>query len=512
MNFWTKIANLGVNEKMPVYKQKSTMFFNVSMRAGVLLMLIIAGTMALVDMHYVAIGIILGIPVAAFSLLLNLKGRVELSILITSIFYPLYFIFISVFSKINGEGATFIFYLTPRIGILLLSIASFAVIGFYDIKKSAIAIVFAVASLLLFDYAHKLFNVEMKADSKMTESLVFLRYVFTALYLYFIMIIYSLQKINTQYEDVIKKQNKILSVKNTEINNQKQEIEAQRDEIEAQRDEVKAQRDEVIEQKNKIELQKKEITDSIFYAQRIQQAVLPLESEFDEAFSDHFLFFKPRDIVSGDFYWIKKIDNYIITAVADCTGHGVPGAFMSMLGISYLNEIVTSETFVDAGTTLNLMREKVKKSLRQTGKKIEQKDGMDMVLIAVNYNDLKIQYAGANNPLILIRNKELNIIKPDRMPIGIYGKESSFKTNEFDIKKGDVIYAYSDGYQDQFGGGRGRKFLSKRFKNLLYEMHQEPMNKQYEILNETFESWKKPQNSNSCYKQVDDVLVVGIKV
>ena len=512
MSFWNKIVNLGVTDDMPVYKQKSTMFFNVSMRAGIIVMLLVAVTMTIIGMKYVAIGLVFGIPVAGLALALNFKGKVELSIIITSIFYPLYFIFISIFSKVHGEGQNILFFITPRVGILLLSVASFVVIGFYNIRKSFIAIVFALASLLLFDYVHKLFDVDIKPEDAMYRTVTFLRYIFAILFVYIVMIVYSLQKINTHYESIITNKNKQLSDKNVEINSQKEEIEAQRDEIEAQRDEVRIQRDEVIVQKEEIEHQKKEITDSIHYAQRIQQAVLPLQNELQEAVSDFFIFFKPRDIVSGDFYWINQIDNNIIIAVADCTGHGVPGAFMSMLGISYLNELVTSDNFENAGKTLDLMREKVKTSLRQTGKKAEQKDGMDIVLIAINIETKMLQYAGANNPLVLVRNNELSVIKPDRMPIGIHGREKPFTNNEVQLQKDDVIYAYSDGFQDQFGGEKGRKFLSKRFKNLLFDIHKNTLPEQHEILEKTLSQWQNPETSQNHYEQVDDILIVGIKI
>jgi serine phosphatase RsbU (regulator of sigma subunit) len=308
--------------------------------------------------------------------------------------------------------------------------------------------------------------------------------------------------------------------KNIRLRAQKRQIEQINDELNQQNEEIKAQKDyleiantQINEQKIEIEKKNDEITDSIRYAQRIQTAVLPNIDLIEAGLSDYFVFYMPKDIVSGDFYWMKEIGENIVIAVADCTGHGVPGAFMSMLGISSLNELVTKSGFDEAGVILNRLRKKVKKSLGQTGKLAEQKDGMDMVLIIIDKENMKLQFAGANNPLIHISGGNMTILKPDRMPIGIYYKEEDFKGQTIDIKKGDIIYAYSDGFQDQFGGEKGIKFYAKRFKNLLFDIHQKPMPEQMNILKQTLNEWqsyKDPQGR--AYEQVDDILVVGIKV
>ena len=269
---------------------------------------------------------------------------------------------------------------------------------------------------------------------------------------------------------------------------------------------------QVLEQKVKerteeILQQKKEIEDSIYYARRIQNAILPDLSKIKLALPEHFILWKPRDIVSGDYYWIKQIDNRILIVAADCTGHGVPGAFMSMLGISFLNEIVHDSIINDAGVILNQMREKVKETLGQTGKEGESKDGMDMAVCIIDKQTMKLCYSGAYNPLYLYRNNDLKETKADKMPIGIYIREkTSFTNHEIDLKPNDVFYIFSDGYVDQFGGPDGRKFKSKKFKTLLHDNHHKPMQEQLQILDHTIEEWK---GENS---QVDDILVVGIKI
>jgi len=261
----------------------------------------------------------------------------------------------------------------------------------------------------------------------------------------------------------------------------------------------------------------KSITDSIMYAKRIQNALLTPDENIEKLFSENFVLFKPKDIVSGDFYWFAKIEKpdkepVILTVAADCTGHGVPGALMSMLGISSLAEMAKnlenlSEEDFDAGKILNELRNKIKVSLRQTGKTGEQKDGMDIALCMFDYNAKKIHFAGANNPAIIVRNGELIEYKGDRMPIGIHvGEEKEFTNHLIDWKKDDVIYLFSDGFADQFGGNNGRKFLIKNLRKLLLSIHHETMIKQKSLLEEALESWK------NSYDQVDDILVVGLKI
>ncbi len=253
--------------------------------------------------------------------------------------------------------------------------------------------------------------------------------------------------------------------------------------------------------------QKRQITDSIEYASRIQTAILPPVDYIATVIPDHFIFYKPRDIVSGDFYWITHKEGKTIVAVVDCTGHGVPGAFMSMLGFAFLNEIVNKETELRANEILNQLRDNVKLSLHQTGKENEAKDGMDIALCIIDPKENKLQYAGAYNPLYLIRNNELISLKADRMPIGIHILEKeSFTNHEIDILKGDMIYIFTDGYIDQFGGPNTAKFKITPFKEMLISMRDKSMSEQKRILETEFDNWKGDK------EQIDDVLVMGIKV
>ncbi len=292
---------------------------------------------------------------------------------------------------------------------------------------------------------------------------------------------------------------------------QKEEIGQQHDEIKAQRDEIEKQRDFALKQRDEITKKNKEITDSIQYAKRIQNAILPSRKMFIPLIPDYFIFFKPRDIVSGDFYWLNRNENRIVIAAADCTGHGVPGAFMSMLGISLLNEIVNKIEKPKASQILNLLREKIMSSLHQTGKDGEQKDGMDIAMCVIDTDSKKLSFAGAYNPLYIIRknNKEYNLIeyKGNKMPIGVHIRtKASFINHEIQLQKDDRIYIFSDGYIDQFGGDQGRKFRIKPFKNLLLSIQKFNMNEQKQILSKTFDDWKKDT------KQLDDILLIGMRL
>ncbi len=278
-------------------------------------------------------------------------------------------------------------------------------------------------------------------------------------------------------------------------------------------------REKQLQQKNKIleekvrertaELaaQKQEITASIEYAGRIQLAMLPMEDHFKESFTDYFIYFKPRDIVSGDFYWIGEDEGSIFFTVADCTGHGVPGAFMSTMGISTLNEIIANNRNLQADTVLNLLRDKTMRALHQTGKIGEAADGMDVAFCVLNKNRKILQFAGAFNPLIIFQGGELLEFRADRMPIGIhYGGEKPFTNHVITVNRGDTLYIFSDGYVDQFGGPEGVKFKMANFRNLLKEIYYHPMIEQRNILENEFKKWQGPG------PQIDDITIIGIRI
>ena len=301
----------------------------------------------------------------------------------------------------------------------------------------------------------------------------------------------------------------LLSVrrKNQVLAARKKEIEAINADLEKKNEEVSFQNRQILLQKEIIEEKNLSITDSIEYASRIQNAVLPPIDFLTEWGLDNFVMFRPKDIVSGDFYWGAKTDDLLCFAAADCTGHGVPGAFMSMLGTAYLNEIVNTKEFKDAGTILNMLRNEVINSLKQRGIEGETQDGMDVSLCVYDVTKGIIHYSGANSPLYLIRDGELQRVDADKMPIGIHRSlDKTFTNHILTPGNGDLIYIFSDGYADQFGGEHGKKFKYRAFREMLLEIHREPLARQRGIIEERFDKWKGDN------EQVDDVLVIGIRV
>ena len=291
---------------------------------------------------------------------------------------------------------------------------------------------------------------------------------------------------------------------------------------------VKERTAEVVKQKEEIEEKNKEITDSINYASRIQSAILPLDEQRQKFLPNSFILFKPKDIVSGDFYWISEKSGSILFTAADCTGHGVPGAFMSMIGSALLNEVVNKNGVTRPGEVLNEVRNGIILSLKQTGEEGKQKDGMDMSLCSWRKEKNILEYAGANNSLFLIRktgtplttiqqdkidpnieNNDYSLfeIKASKQPVGYYtGSNMPFENNILNVLEGDTVYSFSDGYPDQFGGPNGKKFKYKSFKKLILSFQDEPLNKQKEILDNTIEEWKGDE------EQVDDICIIGVRL
>jgi serine phosphatase RsbU (regulator of sigma subunit) len=254
-----------------------------------------------------------------------------------------------------------------------------------------------------------------------------------------------------------------------------------------------------------IEKKNKDITDSIKYAKRIQTAVLPP----DVPFEDTFIFFRPKDIVSGDFYWLEKIHNKEMIAAVDCTGHGVPGAFLSILGHSMLTKIVREYGILEPAKILDQLDLEIINALHQKNVEGERivNDGMDLALISYNHDTNILEYAGGYNPLILIRNGEIEEIKADRFPIGMTSAHETkkFTNNEIKVQKGDAFYIFSDGYADQFGGEEGKKFRKKNLKDLLLSIQDLPMKEQGEKLEQHILEWMRG------YEQIDDMVFIGIR-
>jgi len=305
----------------------------------------------------------------------------------------------------------------------------------------------------------------------------------------------SLERAKKLLENQVRLRTEQIAKKNMELEAQKEEIATQRDYAEEQRDQIQHQRDE--------------IQSSISYAQRIQSAALTPEVVMTDMLNDYFVFNRPRSIVSGDFYWAAMGEPCIYFAVADCTGHGVPGAFLSMLGISSLNEIVKSLETSTAAEALDQLAYRVRDSLHQTDDAREDSsvDGMDIALCNLNPGAGILQFAGANNHLYLIRKGEMEVIRADKQDISSkYVNPRPFTNHILDVQPGDVIYLFSDGFPDQFGGAKRKKYKYGKFRSFLLDIHQEPMSKQKELLAKELDQWM------GDHEQIDDVLVLGVRI
>ncbi len=290
--------------------------------------------------------------------------------------------------------------------------------------------------------------------------------------------------------------------------------------VEERTREIVEQKDEIARQRDVVTYQKKEITDSIHYAERIQRAVLPDESILRDKIGDYFVLFRPKDIVSGDFYWMNLKNEHVVFTAADCTGHGVPGAFMSMLGVSFLNKIVNELGIVKPSDILNNLRTNIITALKQKGTFETTKDGMDIALCSFDLKNRKLMFAGANNPLFLVRANgeafELTETRADNMPIGYHSAMEPFTNHEIDVMPGDTVYLSSDGFLDQFGGPDARKFMKKRFKEMLVSHQKLDMQSQRTTFNTILEDWihhplSDPSLAELSGNQIDDVLVVGVR-
>jgi len=338
----------------------------------------------------------------------------------------------------------------------------------------------------------------------------------------------NLQELNEELKsknEEISTQRNNLQELNEELKSKNEEISTQRNNLQELNEELTVKNDEINNQKDEIERKNVSITSSIQYAQRIQKAVFPSLNILDSNFEQNFILFKPKDIVSGDFYFVKQHADIIYIAAADCTGHGVPGAFMSMLGISFLNEIVSKTEIPNSGEILNELRNQIKNSLQQTGQTGEQQDGMDIAFCSINVKTLEMSFAGAHNPCWIFRNENQKVknenfeenelftfnyklltLEADRQPVGIFLKEKPFTEQKFQLQKGDFFYLFSDGYVSQFGGEKNEKFKTTKLKQILSEICQIDLNEQKQIIENKFNEWK------ASTEQTDDVLIMGVKI
>ena len=315
--------------------------------------------------------------------------------------------------------------------------------------------------------------------------------------------------------ETVHKERRLVDEANEKLSSEKEKLEADKKKLD---DKVKKlwqtstaihkEKERINELKLEIEQKHQEIVDSVNYAQRIQRALLPSQKFLNDELPEHFILFIPKDIVSGDFYWASKLyDNGFALVTADSTGHGVPGAIMSILNISCLNEAIHSHHLVLPNEILDYTRKRIMEHMLNDGSEEGGKDGMDAVICNYDFTHMKLQFSAANNPLWLVRNNELLEFKPDKMPVGkAMGEIKPFRLQEVELMKGDLVISLTDGFADQFGGENGKKFMYKPLKELILEMNQLPMEQIRERLKLRFEAWK----GNT--EQVDDVLMIGVRI
>ncbi|MBL4709244.1 MAG: PAS domain S-box protein [Flavobacteriales bacterium] len=272
-------------------------------------------------------------------------------------------------------------------------------------------------------------------------------------------------------------------------------------------DKVRERTDELLREKEMAEVNNKEINESIQYAKRIQASILPPLQRLKDGFLESFVYYEPKDVVSGDFYWYEKIRNKPLFAVVDCTGHGVPGAFMSLIGYTQLNEIVNQQSITDPGVILRELDKRVRVALHQNSMtERNSKDGMELGLIHVDYTQQRLEFAGAMRPLYLIRSGELHIYKGNKFSIGgVSRREKEFTTTRIKFQKGDCFYLFSDGYPDQFGGANGKKFMTRNVGEMLRDIAHLSMIEQQKVIKHTIQDWMSNED------QVDDILIAGVK-
>ncbi len=500
-NFWKYVSYLGVKSDMPFYMQKSIIMFNQLIRILIaILVVVIFSVLLFIKISQLALLFAGALLVLSFSLYLNSKSIVKASVFLVSISGPLILSFGSAYLKSKGIGNSLMLFHVPRIGLIIICLIPAAIFGFHDIKTAIGAMLTGILCFAFFEQIHSWFGINIAKIPYLPKHNVIFPIGLSMLLIFMVFLTFFLQNISSTYEKITLKQ---------------------KEEIESQRDYVVKQRDQIAEQNEKI-------TNSIVYAKRIQNALLAEPAVLQNHFAGYFILFQPRDIVSGDFYWLKQVNEKIIIVAADCTGHGVPGAFVSMLGIALLNETVHKKNLHSAAGLLEILREKIKKSLQQTGTIQEQKDGMDVSLCIFSTQDNSLEYAGAHNPLYIIRTKNaekkldfspekvrkmdfqdytLTQIKANPQPIGISRKEKPFTNHKIDLLKGDKIYLFTDGYPDQIGGTSGDKFKTKYFKQYLLEIHHQPMEVQQELLNKKMKEWR-----GDLQPQVDDMLIIGLEI
>jgi two-component system, sensor histidine kinase LadS len=334
------------------------------------------------------------------------------------------------------------------------------------------------------------------------------------------------EKVNRELEDKVKERTSEIELQKEEILTQSESLRLANDYLIRHKAEIENKNEEIVHQKKVLERIHQNVTDSIQYASRIQSVILPSENTLAKYFTSHFIWYQPKEIVSGDFYWYRYIQKnnhrFFAIAAADATGHGVPGSLLSMLGISLLNEAMARNEIFSASQVLEILRHEIMAAFSYSDEHLLTRDGIDMAFCIIDLDNLQMQYSGANRPLLIFKGdlekgndpdlKPLIELKPVKNPVGMHHKQVPFENHLVQLEKGDIIYLFSDGFADQVGGPDGRKFYYKQLKELLYRLHKLPMIQQKAAIVETYNNWIGKNTQKQVFRQVDDILVLGIKI
>jgi len=500
-------------EKVDI-KCKATVFIALSGGAIALLafiVLFLRNYLTDFDSPFMDVGRLLVISIAYFVafILFQFGFRVvaKLAIVYSALFTLLYF---PVFFNYDGYD---LYVLYP---IFILLIGAFTNIIFYFQKEMVYYIVVMLSLVLALIFTDDIYylsfqTIDLREEWGRDYFVIELAYFFVFFavsgIMYFVLRKYKeAQSLQMRLSRKMIKKNHLIIQKNTSLSTKNTELKDLKIELDQQNEELQAYIEEVSSQRDQIASRNQEIIQSITYAQKIQSALIPKGKNIYNFFDDFFVLNKPKDILSGDFLWTSQYEGKIIVAVADCTGHGVPAALLSVLGISALNEIVLAHQNLHPNQILNYLREKVVVALSQSDGDELTKDGMDISLLMFDKHTLMLEYAGAYNPLVIIRDNQIISFDGDRMPVGICEAEKQFSNHEIQVQKEDLIYLFSDGYVDQFGGSNNKKMKRKHFKELLVKVYKLPLPAQKERFAMYFSEWKGNE------EQVDDVLILGLKV
>jgi serine phosphatase RsbU (regulator of sigma subunit) len=490
---WFKLSNLGINPMLPFEKRKNISLTNQFSIAWLLIILIFSFVFAII---------------APKGLLFSLGSVCVMILVLVSNFVGLYtFSRLLFYLGLNSLLCIFVAYVTPNevtfrpagYYMLLISLMTIPFIIFSNREYIylIICILYSILCYIAYDFINILFNYNAENQTLTTKNFEFVLFITSGILLSISMIFLRRTNVNYQHQIICLLDE--AHAKTKELEKQKKSLEQHQESLETKHQQVTESRDLIYEQN-------KALTDSIYYALRIQKAVLPPLSSFDEFFEDNFILYKPCNIVSGDYYfYLSRGSNHVI-AVGDCTGHGVPAGFLSMLGIAFLGEIIGRHNTLQPNILLEEMRQKFISSLRQTGKLSDSADGMDMAICVINTDEKAIHFSGAYSQMLILRDGEMMEINGDKSPVGFHMEYLPFTKHTYNYKKGDKFYLFTDGYQDQFGGIERKKFGKRRFKELIREIHSHPLNKQKAILERKFNNWR------NDFDQIDDILIIGFSI